>query len=341
MSKLLTIVVPTYNMEAYLNRCLDSLLISDEQMKLLEVLVINDGSKDNSSAIAHEYEAKYPNTFRVIDKENGNYGSCVNRGLREASGKYIKVLDADDWFDTTVFIEFITTLQNTNADLIISDFSEVDENGNITKVHKYKIDNSEMIDMNPQLFDMWMHAVTYRTDNLRSIGYHQTEGISYTDQEWIFHPMITVKSIKGFDKSLYQYLVGRAGQTIDMNVWHHNMSHEIKTLKNRILLFSSITDCGYAKKYLLARLEGIALLVYKRALLYFCDNSIVELDQFIKENDNYLYEYLETSVARGDMSYKFIKLWRKTSYNVRCVYYKYKILRVIYAIKNKISCKNS
>ena len=107
MIKLLTIVIPTYNMEAYLNRCLDSLLVSDEQMQLLEVLVINDGSKDNSSAIAHEYEAKYPNTFRVIDKENGNYGSCVNRGLKEASGKYIKVLDADDWFDTTEFEKYL------------------------------------------------------------------------------------------------------------------------------------------------------------------------------------------------------------------------------------------
>ena len=341
MSKLLTIVIPTYNMEAYLNRCLDSLLISDEQMQLLEVLVINDGSKDKSSAIAHEYEAKYPNTFRVIDKENGNYGSCVNCGLKEASGKYIKVLDADDWFDTIVFAEFIIVLQNTNADLIISDFSEVDENGNITKEHKYKIENSEMIDMNPQLFDMWMHAVTYRTDNLRSIGYQQTEGISYTDQEWIFYPMVTIKSIKGFDQSLYQYLVGRAGQTIDMNVWYRNMSHEIKTLKNRILLFASITDYGYAKKYLQTRLEWVALLVYRRALLYFCDNSIVELDHFIKDKDNYLYNYLETSDARRDMSYKFVELWRKSSYNVRYVYYKYKILRGIYSVKNRILCPNS
>ena len=88
MSKLLTIVIPTYNMEAYLNRCLDSLLVSDEQMKLLEVLVINDGSKDNSSAIAHEYEAKYPNTFRVIDKENGGHGSTINAGIKKARGKW-------------------------------------------------------------------------------------------------------------------------------------------------------------------------------------------------------------------------------------------------------------
>lgn len=69
MEKILTIVIPTYNMQDYLRRCLDSLIVPDEQMQQLEVLVVNDGSKDNSSAIAHEYQDKYPGTFRVIDKE--------------------------------------------------------------------------------------------------------------------------------------------------------------------------------------------------------------------------------------------------------------------------------
>ena len=90
-------------MEKYLNKCLDSLIV--ENMNLLEVLIINDGSKDNSSNIAHVYENKYPNTFRVIDKENGNYGSCINRGIKEAKGKYIKVLDADDSFNVSLTTE--------------------------------------------------------------------------------------------------------------------------------------------------------------------------------------------------------------------------------------------
>ena len=144
MQKLLTIVIPTYDMEAYLNRCLDSLLISDEQMQLLEVLVINDGSKDKSYAIAHEYEAKYPNTFRVIDKENGNYGSCVNRGLKEASGQYIKVLDADDWFDTTEFEKYLKQLQSVEVDMVLTPYSIVNENGIKQKEMEFDI-NSEQI----------------------------------------------------------------------------------------------------------------------------------------------------------------------------------------------------
>ena len=117
MQKLLSIVVPTYNMEKYLPRCLDSLLLSEDEMSKMEVLVINDGSRDSSLQIAQEYENLYPQTFRVIDKENGNYVSCVNRGLQEASGKYIKILDADDSFSNEVFDDFISYLKQEDVDL--------------------------------------------------------------------------------------------------------------------------------------------------------------------------------------------------------------------------------
>ena len=147
MQKLLTIVIPTYNMQDYLHRCLDSLVLKDEQlMSQLEVLVINDGSKDNSSAIGHEYETKFPNTFRVIDKENGNYGSCVNRGLKEATGKYIKVLDADDWFDTDEFVKYLAELLKVDADLVLTDYSIVDA-GSMSASVAYWPNLQEEVDM--------------------------------------------------------------------------------------------------------------------------------------------------------------------------------------------------
>ena len=111
-SVVLTVVIPTYNMQGFLNRCLDSLIVDSALMDSLEVPVINDGSKDNSSVIAHTYQDRFPYTFRVIDKENGNYGSCINRGLAEAKGKYIKVLDADDWFNTKEFEVFLKALKS-------------------------------------------------------------------------------------------------------------------------------------------------------------------------------------------------------------------------------------
>ena len=101
MEKLLTVVVPVYKVEKYINKCLDSLVVPDKQMERLEVLAVNDGTPDNSALMAKEYEKKYPQTFKVIDKENGGHGSAWNRGVAEATGKYIKFLDSDDWFDNT------------------------------------------------------------------------------------------------------------------------------------------------------------------------------------------------------------------------------------------------
>ena len=95
--KILSLVVPTYNMEKYLPACLDS--VTDELIgDSLEVIVVNDGSTDRSPDIIRQYEQKRPDLIKVIDKPNGHYGSCVNAGLAVATGKYFKILDADDWF---------------------------------------------------------------------------------------------------------------------------------------------------------------------------------------------------------------------------------------------------
>ncbi|MDE5999791.1 MAG: glycosyltransferase family 2 protein, partial [Bacteroidaceae bacterium] len=99
MNKVLSVIVPTFNMEQYLGECLTS-MITQKSQELLEVIVVNDGSTDASSAIAHGFAAQYPTLFKVIDKENGHYGSCVNHGLKAATGKYVKILDADDFFHT-------------------------------------------------------------------------------------------------------------------------------------------------------------------------------------------------------------------------------------------------
>ena len=222
MYKLLSIIIPTYNMEKYLHKCLDSLIVSDENMLLLEVLVVNDGSKDSSSSIGHEYEAKYPQTFRVIDKENGNYGSCINRGLKEAKGKYIKVIDADDYSDPYNLNLFIIFLSETDTDAIVSDFDVVSSNGTITQKkvfsqlfysEKTVIPFSEFA-RNKGDITLPMHSLTYNLKMVHDMDYKQTEGISYTDQEWATIPMTMVKSICYYHQSVYKYLIGREGQTM-------------------------------------------------------------------------------------------------------------------------------
>ena len=222
MDKVLTIIIPTYNMEKYLRRCLDTLIIDEEGMKLLEVLVINDGSKDTSSQIAHEYQDKYPNTFRVIDKENGNYGSCINRGLEEATGRYTKILDSDDCYYTENFQEFITLLKDASADIVFSPFDTY----TFDSILKNKM---ECIDFpNGKIFDIdeikWpnriegryraMHCMAVSTAILKGNHYHQTEGISYTDTQFIFYSVLYSKTCAFYDKPIYKYYIGREGQTM-------------------------------------------------------------------------------------------------------------------------------
>ncbi|MCH5174301.1 MAG: glycosyltransferase [Prevotellaceae bacterium] len=224
--KILTIIVPTYNMECYLDKCLSSLIIPDENLlDELEVLVINDGSKDSSSEIAHGYEVRYPGIFHVIDKENGNYGSCINRGLQEATGKYIKILDADDYFNTIDFAKFLMVLSSVDVDMVLTNSSIVDEEDcnvgamsyiSILKDREYyKFEDILAKGFANRCF---MHNVTYKTENVKSLRYCQTEGIAYTDQEWIFMPMTLVKTVYYTNLDIYHYLLGRVGQTMHSDV---------------------------------------------------------------------------------------------------------------------------
>lgn len=319
MKILLTIVVPTFNMQDYLNRCLDSLIVNRELMEQLEVLVVNDGSKDNSSAIAHEYENKYPRTFRVIDKENGNYGSCVNRGLQEARGKYIKVLDADDWFDIKNFESFLRFLESVDVDLVLSDFDQVDESGNVINHISYELptDANNTLAMIPRNVLFLMHAVTHKTENLRKIDYRQTEGISYTDQEWIFIPMTTVHKVGYFGNVVYKYLVGRQGQTIDPAVFAKHISHEVKSLETMMRQFEKVKNGVNTEQYdyLVWRLRIRLHLVYYQFLVksYKTMNvgDLVDLDMNMKKSFPSSYKISDELIISKRTPYRFIRAFRR------------------------------
>ncbi len=224
-NKLLTLAVPTYNMEKYLARCLDSVLC--ENQDYLEVLVVNDGSRDKSSEIGHEYESKYPNVIRVIDKENGNYGSCVNRALAEAKGKYFRMLDADDWCDTDALNQWLENLKTCDVDMVLTISEDRGEENRLyqrmnaplsvipNKV--YPIEEFDGLKFGYQYL-YCSHIVTYKTDILRSMGLKLPHGISYTDNEYVYFPMNHCKTVVYYDLPIYQYFVGREGQTTDPKV---------------------------------------------------------------------------------------------------------------------------
>ena len=330
MDKILTVVIPTYNMEKLLDQCLTSLIIDDSDLlKQLEILVVIDGSKDRSSEIAHSYQTKYPYTFRVIDKENGNYGSCINRGLKEASGKYIKILDADDSFDNHNFSLFLHYLLKIDADCIMTDMKKVDEEGRDLEVCSYDLPSNEKFSLNclgKAVDSMWMHCVCYRTENLRRINYRQTEGISYTDQEWICLPMSTAKSLMYFPYVIYKYLVGRDGQTISPDVWNKNFWMELRgvnvMIDQRSNLYDGCSEDG--KLYIDMRIKHRILTCYHAYIIKFksydANDLMIDLDRRIAVYDSQFYKYLENK-CRALRIFPYVTIWR-ISYNPNGIYLK-------------------
>ena len=337
MDKILTIVIPTYNMEKYLTKCLDSLIVSEDNMHVLEVLIVNDGSKDKSSEIGRSYVMKYPDTFRVIDKENGNYGSCVNRGLLEAKGKYIKILDADDNFKNENFDNYVSFLKTTDVDMVVSDYDIVDEKGAIIKSVSFDLPQEGTTSLNSLTTEdspyIWHQAVAYKTENLRRIGYKQTEGISYTDEEWVFKPMVTVHKLSYFPHTIYLYLRGREGQTYDPIVFR-------KTFKNIYTVTRSVTDY-YSKWKDKVADEGIKRFLYERIHLkllilyrfYLIKESNNEGNQLISAFDKNLKDicpsvYDSFGSRPFELGFHYIQEWREKGYDRKAI--KLVIFRILY-----------
>ena len=317
----ISIIVPVYNTEKYLHHCLNSLIVPKQLRCLLEVLVVNDGSTDSSSTIAHKYEANYPDTFRVIDKQNGNYGSCINKGLEIATGKYIKVLDADDSFNTKSLEGYLKFLQSVDEDMIISPFVTVDEHGRELQRVSYDLPAEQSLtwkQLTPvfKKRSLQMHAVTYKTQNIRAINYRQTEWISYTDQEWIFTPLTTVNSAIIYPHVLYKYLVGRGGQTMNPKVFMKEISHEIQGWKANQSAWDLTATIGRgdAEQYLWYRLTDRAKVIYRRNILGcftgYSNQELKDFDNYIKDHNRKLYDELEYATY-SNRKFRFVHYWRK------------------------------
>ena len=231
--KLLSIIIPSYNMEAYLAQCVESVLRTPS-LAALEIIIVNDGSKDRTLRVAQQYADRFTDTVRVIDKPNGNYGSTINAALAIAQGKYVKILDADDRFEGALLARFIDFLQKLQGvDMVVMPFVEVGArrerrvgyNIYSRKVYEYgKAYDAEQIFGDGVIRFFMMHGVCYRTELLRNMNYRQSEGISYTDQEWVFYPLFAVNKIAFADTALYRYNVAREGQTMDLKVQMRSLS---------------------------------------------------------------------------------------------------------------------
>lgn len=327
----LTIIVPSFNMEKFLPRCLSSLVVNAEHMKMFEVLVVNDGSSDRTSEIAHRYSELYPDVFRVIDKQNGHYGSCVNEGLKQAEGTFVKILDADDAFDSIVFSRFLDFLSKEpvlqTADLVLTGYCEVTEAGEVYKqVQFHNYDGPFRLgDLVAEDRCKWfIHGLTYRRENLKKNQYIQSEGLPYTDHEWAFVPLTAVNTIFSFDGILYRYSVGRDGQSVDPEQHAKNLSMEVKVIESMLRHYDKMTkmedmsDQLFIEEQLQGNVENIYLMY-----LMWLSRYVTSMDP-LKKFDSFLLEkypeiYSRTNLFRtriAGIGFHTIKNWRAGRMNM-------------------------
>ena len=253
MEKILSVSIASYNVEKFIRKALDSCCIP-EIMDRLEVLVVNDGSTDGTLQIAREYEQQYPQTFRVIDKKNGGYGSTVNASIKAATGRYFRLLDGDDWFDREGLIGFIEELSEAQEDMIIAQFKRVfEEDG-----HEELRDEAEDIKEKTVRFDdlgthdwFTMHAVTYRTGILQENDIRLTEHCFYTDQEYDLLPLPWVETVRIFPHVVYCYRIGRGEQSVSLEGLEKHYNDQTIVLKRLYTVYPEVGRQKTAKdKYI-------------------------------------------------------------------------------------------
>ena len=223
--KLLTVTVPCYNSQAYMRKALDSLLTGGDA---LDIIVIDDGSKDDTGAIADEYAAKHPDIVRVVHQPNRGHGGGINQGISLAQGLWFKVLDSDDRADPAALkalLEALRELADTPVDLIIHDYvydrpereavHRIRYGGAFPAHQRFTWDQAKHISMSTQFM---IHALCYRTQMLRDMGLTLPEHCFYEDNLYIYRPLPYVITLYYCPEPVYGYFVGRADQSANHDV---------------------------------------------------------------------------------------------------------------------------
>ncbi|GFI16196.1 putative glycosyltransferase EpsJ [Lachnospiraceae bacterium] len=238
--KLLSITVPCYNSAAYMERCVDSLLKGGEDV---EIIIVNDGSSDETPAIADRYAKEYPTIIKAVHKENGGHGSAVNAGIDRASGLYFKVVDSDDWVKEEAYLKILETLRELTGgervlDMLISNFVYEKTGENRHKVMRFKhaLPVDEMFTWEDvKHFHkgqyILMHSVIFRTKLLRECGLKLPDHTFYVDNLYVFEPLPFVRNMYYLDVNFYRYYIGREDQSVNEEVMIGRIDQQITVNK--------------------------------------------------------------------------------------------------------------
>lgn len=313
--KLLTIVIPSYNTENFIDKNMPYYL--DECLyEYVEILLIDDGSKDATKDKANEYQNRYPDYIKVISKENGGHGSVINCGIREADGKYFKVIDADDWVETENLIRFVAFLKSKDTDLIVNPYYKIDA----VTGRKWKIDRAKKIEygrnyqfdevINSRISILCLHNITIRTDILRENKITLTEKCFYDDFQYVIFPIPFVESVTFFEDPVYCYLVGQKNQSVSNSSVLKNRDMHLKIYADSIDYFKMCDiPLSVAKEMLIHKsIIGFGKSIYN---IFLRNHRNSECYSMIKEYDAKVHNISHEYYNEMQEKFPYLRLIRR------------------------------
>ncbi|MCD7709287.1 MAG: glycosyltransferase family 2 protein [Clostridiales bacterium] len=312
--KLLTITVPCYNSQDYMEHCIDTLLPGGEDV---EILIVDDGSTDRTAEIADEYERKHPGIVRAIHQKNGGHGAAVNTGIRQAKGLYFKVVDSDDWLDEEAYPLVLDKLRDLagsrpTPDMMLANYVYEKQGAKRKKVMRQAgLPVDQMFTWGDVKFFrkghyILMHSVIYRTKMLRECDLRLPRHTFYVDNIYVYKPMPYVKNIYYMDVELYHYYIGREDQSVNEKVMISRIDQQL--LVNKIMVDDvnlwRVND-KKCRQYMLNYLEiitVISIIMLNRSGNPENYKKKRELWHHIREKDLRLYMLLRWGIMGGTMS---------------------------------------
>lgn len=249
-------------------------MLSGDILEKLEIVVVNDGSTDSTAEIAQAYCLKYPQTVRLISQENKGHGGALNTGCAAAQGKYLKVIDADDWVETANLSAFIRLLEQCSSDIVLTHHRTVDiSTGEVKNWRSYpqefgKIYNLQQIVSHWAQFErsMTFHGITYRREFYQTIAHRLPEHVFYEDHEYATFPCCYGQSIVCFDLFLYNYRIGDITQSVSAENQLKRIDHIETVIQRMTSQYLTLPETA-GKQYAAIKIQGLLLSYFTTVLL--------------------------------------------------------------------------
>lgn len=316
--KLLSVTIPCYNSQAYMGKCIESLLIGGEDV---EIIIVNDGSTDDTEKIAEEYRKQYPSIIKVINKVNGGHGSAVNSGMENATGLFFKVVDSDDWVKEGAYKAILEKLSEFAGsdkvlDMMISNFVYEKDGAKNKKVMRFThaVPHDQMFTWNDvghfhKGQYILMHSVIFRTKLLRECNLKLPEHTFYVDNLFVFEPLPYVKNMYYLDVNFYRYYIGREDQSVNEKVMISRIDQQIRV--NKIMIDymadnkSKIFTDKKLKAYMLNYLDIITTISSIMLIRSDTEENLLkkkELWDYLKKKDKYVFWKLRYGLLGNSMN---------------------------------------